>query len=393
MIVSQEPDSFVLRLTWDTEILKLAGGKEQRFAHERLPSIEVEASFVLERAELAEVRTRLFRDYLLEHEIVLWIFETTVAGSTGADNIVIDELSAAPLAEVGRRLLIRVPGLADHEAEVTAVGAVGSDALLTLDPPPPAAYRATGVQVLPLIGIHLQDGQATGRWRLNEAGRFNLSAVSTSFFESLGAGGAAVPEYDSFYLLDIPPSIDDREMLTEQHQAAVQGLEALGPTSPVSHYEYGDIARQAKFSWNTEADRQFWFTFFAAVEGRRMPFLFPTWRPDLVTAEDPVDTATELVVTDAPDYREWWAARSHKRLAIMWSDGTFQPVTVSAITDNLDGTLTLDLTDPIEIPAGAEFEYLSFLEIVRLAEDKIELSGEHGQYRFNLPLVTVQDEP
>lgn len=390
MIIAFEPVSYSFSLTWDTQIIKASDGTEQRMAVGGPPRLDINAQFLLDLDDLREVRSMLFREPDAVHEMVLWHEETQVIGSTGADNIVIPQVAADCLAAEDRRLILRVAGEDDHVATVTAVANVGDDYQLTLDPAPAAVYRAAPTRVLPLYEVYLRDNQTTSRWRLNEVGRWAMSAVGKTFFTGAGTGSIDIPTFDGHLMLDVPSSIGEKDTLTEQHQAMIEGLGSdVGPAVPVTQMAFGDIAREAKFAWHSDEDRQFWKNFLYTVEGRRRPVLTPTWRPDLELAAPTAATGDEILVLDTPDLRDWWTADSHKRLAFMFSDGTFEAGKVVAIDDNLDGTLTLTLDDPLT--SGDDIEFISFLETVRLANDRVEVEYAAGQGRFDLPLVVVQD--
>ena len=394
MIITEEPESFTFRFVWDTDVRKMQNGSEQRESRIQYPGIEVDAEFVFDNEEaMRAIRAALFTGPTTAHEIAFWPMEGRVTGSTAANNIKVAAKDSAMLAAIGNRLFLRKAGEDDHIATVTGVALAAGVYTLTLNPAPAAGLREAGVSVMPLLGIYLYDEPTTSRWRLQNGMRWSLRAVSRVYFANLGLGGDDPSEHDTMLLLDAASVVAKDETLAEQHQGGVMGVSLPGTLESVSLYDFADIARQCNFSWHNSTDRQWWLNFLLIVEGRRQPFLHPTWRKDLLTDTDPVDGSNELLVLDDPDYRPWWAAVSHKRLAVMWDDGTFQPVTVEDITDNLDGTLTLGLASNIVVPSGATFLQLSFLEVVRLANDTVEFKYDAGAATIDLPLVVVQDEP
>jgi hypothetical protein len=387
MRFTYEPESFTWRLVWETDIVRPRSGVEQRAAIVRMPRHEFDAEYVLDLEDLREVRSGLHAGAESTHQLPMWSHEAPVIEFDGSGNVVIDSLHSEAFP-VGRSVLIRDEEFGDFVGEITDSEFDGGTVVLTLDPEVGSAYHKPDVLVTPLVDVYVHDDLTTGRWRLNDIGRFDLKAVSQAYFETMGFGADALPTFDGYYLLDVPPSIDDDEVLTEQHRADVTGMDGAGVLKPVTGIARGDVVRQAKFAWHTPADRQFWLKFLWAVEGRRVPFLTPTWRPDLDLTHAQTADTDELDVAASPDFRTWWTlVPSRRYLAVMFEDGTFEAAEVTAVTDNLDNTHTLTLA--ATLTTGGPIAYLSLLEVVRLASDVVEVTCLHGRGHFNLPLVAV----
>lgn len=387
MIIDYDPVSYTATLAWDTVIIKTESGIEQRAARVRLPRLDISEDVLVEPADAKALRASLFTAPAALHEIVVWHEETFVLGSTGVDNIIVSGLAGDCLAAVGRRLILRLADHDDHTAQVTAVGSSGSNYVLTLDPAPAAALRDRPTMVLPLMSVQLKDNATTNRWRLDNIVRWKVETIGRTFFSG-GTGADALPTFDGYVLLDVPSSIDDSG-LAEQHQGALAGGDAPGYVDLTTGAIAGDISRAARFGWITETERQFWKLFLYTVEGRRQTFLHPTWREDLELAGPTAASGSTLDVLDTPDYRDWFA--THKYLALMFDDGTFEPVKVTLVTDNLDGTLTLTLSSAMT--TGDTIAYISLLETVRLASDEVEFQLQPGGASFELGLTVVQDYP
>lgn len=131
----------------------------------------------------------------------------------------------------------------------------------------------------------------------------------------------------------------------------------------------------------------------AQRRGRAVPFWLPPWQREFELAEDVVSGASSILIKSigyAANLFPGTGARRH--LCFRSPDGTFTFADCGAAVDNLDGTETLTLVDPIgadvpkDTPAG-------FRRFMRLDSDSISISFEGPEHaEITLPLRELPNE-
>jgi hypothetical protein len=136
-------------------------------------------------------------------------------------------------------------------------------------------------------------------------------------------------------------------------------------------------------------EMDWWRDFLDGIHGMRDPFLMPTWFHDLVLFETPTPGSSQMIVT-APDYAAlYWPFETYKRLQLETEAGLVWRKVVG-VTDNIDGTTTLDFDTPLGATAEeVAILKVSFLNLTRLATDTVTLTHERIRTSIELSTRTV----
>ena len=140
------------------------------------------------------------------------------------------------------------------------------------------------------------------------------------------------------------------------------------------------------------ADRDSIATFRAFLDrrkGRLSPFFAPSWDQDLILARDVQATDSSLRVRAIGYSRFLFPSGSRRDLALVSKAGDRAYVRVTNAVDNGDGTETLTLAAPIGTAFFAPWTQVSFLELVRLGSDDVELDWSSSAFA-TATLATVE---
>lgn len=123
------------------------------------------------------------------------------------------------------------------------------------------------------------------------------------------------------------------------------------------------------------AEWQWLKRFLSGSRARQRGFWLPTWRNDLVAVSSGVNT---LTITAGAEFSNWYP--EHADIQIRQVDGTISYATISSVTDNGDGTLTLDIGSTL---SGVAIEMVSWLELCRFEDDAFTVRFEGHRFRFD----------
>ena len=188
-----------------------------------------------------------------------------------------------------------------------------------------------------------------------------------------------------------PNSIEDR--ITEYSR----NLRILDSTTGrTKFYDRAGVAlsRLDSFLWtllnrNEIAAARAWF---ALRKGQQKAFWVPTWKHDLIQATDLVAGNANLVIenTGYTRYQYPQPARRYLRFAMLDGSGTWYYRKVTGSSEG-GGTETLVLSSALSavnpVPAGSCM--ISFLRLVRLASDELELAW-HSRDVAEIPLEFIE---
>lgn len=374
-----------LRVTWQwrTDVIQHADGSEQRICT-RTPTHP--RAFYVGPLFLSDSEARTAHQILsagpegtyelpLVHEAV-----AALAAVTGTALSV--TATHCEWIAVGRRLLIVGPG---SRFTASIAGFVGG--AITLNAGPSSGTYPAGVtHVYPLEDVLLEDGQSIDRQPVN-ASRWTISGRQSTARALLGTGAAALSTHGALPVLDVRPLGAD----ATRTDGGLRFIDAGGAISSSTLYTRSSRLRRGEFPIGTAAERQRWKLFIVAIGGMWKPFLWPTWRPDLVLYEQPTPTAYTIRV--APGYNDdWYPSLAHRRLQLEYADGTVGYFAVVSVveTDPAYETITLLTAIPGSLPGGS-VSVVSFLELCRGAEDEVAVEyGAGWQGRSTLGGVVHQ---
>lgn len=394
-VISYIPEAFTYTLSWSTEVMKMENGLERRLPRRHSPRELVRVTYLLtEDAEdfLRNLRRLFFLEPDATFEIPFRHERVVPAGNVTSTSVVIAQAKTLDWAVAGRRVYVeRDDDEAGYGATINAVSAPsGGNVTLTLSASPPATYEAARTRVCPLIEVQ-PDRPELGRYRVTGGG-WTLSGHVINPAYPQGQG-ASPTDYDGVDVLDRRPPRQEADQVNEDFDPGLTVVDEGGVIAVSTLYELSDARRSIDMSVGLEADASlavsdwiWWKAFLWRRLGRLVEFYMPSWRADLELVEQP-DPAPTLVVYDDPDYRPWFAADSHKRLALELENGSLELVEVTSVDDNLNGTLTLNLAASL---SGNPVSQVCFLELVRLDADDVRLELGATKLDFAVPVVVVQ---
>lgn len=375
-------------LEWRTGILKSQDGYERRVAHLQTPREGYQLSLWLGEGPMRAVRSRLLRDP--DAVFLLPLFpEALTAFAVSGTSVTLSStaLALADWAVPGQRIAL---AHGDTFEEFTLQTATGDT--VTLDVAPTATFPANLTALVPLAHVILEDGQGVGRYRV-EGGRWEVAARAVYLANAYGTGAAAETTLTVSGTVRriVTPRPVPSGLTQEQTSAGLEVLDYGGARENAWQRSVADIARTYDFTVQNAADRQFWKDHLFAVRGPQTAFLMPTWASDLLVHTNPSGTTLRVYnPTGNPaalNYvTDWWPSVAHKQLQLVATDGTIYYRTVTAAVDLGDGTQNLTLGATLT----ATLAQVSFLELVRLAADRVEWQWSGHTARLSLPMLVVQ---
>jgi hypothetical protein len=387
---SRIPDAatgFRWTLSYRTDVLVAYDGTEQRRATLTHPRQKFDGSFLLDDADTRTIRQLLSAsadgtyELPLPHEAVAAIVELT----GGTIYISADAASKSDWIENGRRIYVRGPSGSAYTTTIT--GSSGGTINVVSSPPVGGYFPAHTTLIFPVETVRFEDGQTIGRYPVN-ASRWRFTARAGA--RALGGAGApALTTFDGYTVLDRRP-FQEKET-PEVFGAGVEFLD--NGATMTSDTAWGRAKHRRMGTWRIDSpsDRQWWKAFLTERRGRWQPFLFPTWRPDLVLHEQPAAGASAIRVTT--DYiNNWYPSLAHRRLQIEYADRSVSHHYVHSTSQGSgyqEITLVPTLANPI--PTGGVTR-VSFLETARLDTDEVAIEyGGGWKAKVSPPAIVVQE--
>lgn len=117
--------------------------------------------------------------------------------------------------------------------------------------------------------------------------------------------------------------------------------------------------------------------FLLARKGRAVPFWVPSWRHDLVLNQGAAAIDTSLTIKDTGFLKYQFPQTSRRQIALILQNGTMIYRRITGATNPGNGTevLTLDSAVGTTIPAATTM--VSFLHLVRMASDVVDVLWHH----------------
>jgi len=398
-----------LTYSWQTTVIPSYSGREQRESTVGSPRRRFQGGAFLADSGMRDVAGQLQRSaasgatFLLalpmEQLPVTADSLTTVVAvgdTTGCDwNVLnqrcvvigIDGTQAAAVVQSSTATTITI-ALTNTDGSISPTGVLG------------ATGRA-GAIIMPLLQVLLDPTQGFGRYPIG-VGMWSLNATASVFgfagADSMGVGteivtltaGEAVPVGD---LVENDLMIWDRinESAGTSNEAMTSRTELVdlgGVPFAIGGAAVPDWQRSIRLRSTTRDDWQWFKAFVRQLRGMQRPFLLSTNRPDLVylsTISGGIKVSSASA-SGGNDYVSWFASDAHKRLAIT-AGGVVQYATVTLVTDDGDGTLSLLL----DATTSGSVTKVSFLEQVRLSSDEVEVGFDGAEFVVDLQAVTVQE--
>ncbi len=234
---------------------------------------------------------------------------------------------------------------------------------------------------MPALAVYLEAEQGFGR-HLNNLGRWDLvarEALSGYGATSTWGVGATVTTHDGMPVWDRGVALDVAS------QPIYTGAELVDLGAKISSWSTSDASnwgRAIRLASDTTAEWQWFKKFLSTVRGRQVAFLLPTNRPDMLPVGDA--SSGTLVITGADYVNDWYPSLAHRRVKLTKADGSIAYRTVTACSDNGNGTQNLTLA----AAATGALARIEFLETVRFATDAISVTWRDATFESS-PMATV----
>lgn len=202
--------------------------------------------------------------------------------------------------------------------------------------------------------------------------------------------GVTVTEFDDRPIFDAGGDVEG---------TAPESMQSLSVVVDIGPIPYS-VKRASRADWGRSVvikdrpTRVFWQwfkKFVDTVRGRQRAFWLPTYREDLRAVSDgPGGGTTGQIVVDEfyGDFELWYATHDH--LMVEQGDDTYY-VTITGVTDNANGTLTLDVdTGGPTIPDAAPITKLSWLELCRFEDDRFAVELRDANFTVKTQARVVQ---
>jgi hypothetical protein len=171
------------------------------------------------------------------------------------------------------------------------------------------------------------------------------------------------------------PVIEDKPIATSDLPHVFdKGIETIdiGTSIPEQFSDQSNSYFSGARSWLIDSVDQYkwWAEFADYAKGRQKPFLLPTFREDLPIVGGPFSSPDQFITSNV-DYLDNFAFASYKRLRIETSSAVYL-VTATAVTDNGDGTITVDVSSSL----SGSIEKVSYVNLARFNTDQIQIAHE-----------------
>jgi len=398
-----------ITFSWATDVIATYGGQEQRQSAFGSPRRRIEGNaFVLDAAD-RDVKGALVRAAAQGSTFLLAIpmEEVSIAADSPGSVLNVTTTVGHDWALPGQRIVIAGTDGSTTRAIVqsttsTTIAIVIASAGWNFAFGALGAAGRAGGRAMPVVQVLLDPDQGFARYP-TAIDLWSLRAIASVFgwagVDSMGTG-TAITSYTAVDPVPVAALTDDDLLIWDR----VNAIDGTASESMLGHTEIVDLGalpfsiggaavpnwqRSIRMRSTSRDDWQWLKAFVRRLRGRQGAFLLPTNRPDLV----PVGIVSGGVTVQSPtvigagDYTSWFVSLAHRKLAIATTDGAVQYAGVTDTHDNGDGTITLTLDSGV----FGTLAKISFLELVRLTSDDVEVSWDGAVFTCDLGAVSVQD--
>lgn len=381
------PESLTQKYEWMTRILSSYNGTEQRIAHRSIPRQTFMVDHLADSDETIQSWKYLFVTSLLSTatSLPLWAeaegITATAAGAVATgDYAFMDDTLA-----VGSMLFMHPDGETYETKTILSKTATEITITTTF-----ANTYPSGSVVVPLESVYVDNNSGYNPGIVNTA-KISINAVAIINQVITGEGSAALATYNSKPLLDkvYQPGGD------ETFNKRVERLDFGHKIAQDYEQVYANVISGRSYTSRGREDRQWWKLFLETVKGSQKSFYTSTHRHDMTVTTQPGASGTDFQVgDDATVAGGWENITSHTHMAFEMADGTtlYKQMDVGAATfDNGDGTHTVGVLSafPAAPTANHTIVKVSFLELVRLASDTVEIEHFHDHRVVKLSIRTI----
>lgn len=383
-LLTLKPDSLQETLSFKTDIITSRNGTEQRIALRTSPRKKYAMSFLADSDEEIQYWKYALASELSSElwQLPLWgeaeeLTSPVTAGDTTvqADFTLMDDT-------LGTQFLLIHPNETTLEVLFfsgrTATTATRISGTFSDDFP-------MGSLLVPVERSYTENNSAYSAFVVNAA---KMSVVMTPATHRVAGGKGATPitQYNGRNVLDQYPLNSGGKEIFSHNRAK---LDFGGVVQIESVQDYANITSSRLYKSSGNADRQWWKLFLSSVNGPQKAFYCSTYRHDMTVTSQPAVGGTTFGVSPSSAAEGWDDTTSHRHLAISTADGAVQYKEVDPATTT-DSSITIT-TGLVGGAAGSTILKVSFLELVRIASDNIDIEYKTDNTRLiPLTLRTIQ---
>lgn len=381
------PESITQEYAWMTRIITSYDGTEQRIALRSIPRQTFQVDHLADSEETIQSWKYLFITSLLSTGLTLPIWaEAEGATATAAGNTATGDFSFMDDSlAVGSMLIMHPDGETYETKTVSTKNATTITITTTWDNTYPE-----GSVIVPLESVYVDNNSGYDPGIVNVA-TISINAVARINQVITGEGSAALTMYNSKVLLDKMYQPGGSETFNKR----VERLDFGHKIAQDWEQQFANVTSGRSYISRGRADRQWWKLFLETVKGAQKAFYTSTYRHDMTVTTQPGASGTDFQVSDdATVAGGWESITSHTHMAFEMADGTtlYKEMDTGVNTfDNGDGTHTVGVLSafPASPAAAHTIVKVSFLELVRLASDKVQIEHFHEHRVVSLSLRTI----
>lgn len=389
------PDGLVERLEWKTDILTSLNGSEQRISYRKYPRRIFTHSYIPDSDEEVQNWKYYFAKAMSGVYLVpLWgeAMKVTAAVPAGGTTVSGDYSRLDDTLGNGTSYFLLVSpdgGTSESFYSTTRTTTLVTRSVGTHD----NAYPV-GSWIVPMEYCFTENGGSYQPFAVNAA-QLDVVFTMREYYELEGKNPTThvFTTHNGKLVLDIRPLGDSQK---ETFWENMERIDYGNVIEVLSIQSVANINSARQYISKGDEDRQWWKAFLNQIQGQRKSFYAPTYKEDLTVTVQPTQGGSNFTVktTSGLTANVWWEnIQSHKNLAIFTVDGAMQLKEVHPDTvNNGDGTVTVELTTGLTNTAdGSTIESVSFLELVRLGSDTVEIEHRPTHRVVSLLLRTIQE--
>jgi hypothetical protein len=363
------------RLDWSTDVLRAQGGAEQRIRLRNQPrrafSMVLRA---LDAASRSKWESIIFRQQASRFAVPVWTDAQRLPASLPAGSVAITGVitTGFDFVDGGLAVLWR----SANEYEPVTITTVGAGTLNLYSP-----TNRTWPALTRLFPSRLARMGASQRLKRPAHDVAELPVV----MEVLGNDGMGAVDgattYRGYAVMTTKPHEPDAP---EDTWLRVVETTDNGMAEPLISdlTGYPDILRSMQWLVGSHAEVVAIKRWLHARAGRLVPFWLPTWREDVVQTQPMPSSGTQLTIRHIEHARFVAANPVRKDLMLVHDNGTiyYRRVTDASEVNDDEEALTLD--SPLGILTNPGDLTISYLDLVRLDSDSIDIDWETNEVAF-----------
>jgi hypothetical protein len=382
------PEALTQTYEWKTSVITGLDGTEQRIARRTIPRQTFSVRHLADSEETIQNWKYLFASTLLSSgaSLPLWA-EAEEATATAAGNTITGDFSYMDdsLVAVNLTVMMIHPDGVTHEIKPVA----SKNATTITITGTWANTYPEGSAVVPIETVWVENNTGYSP-SIQNAAIVDVRATSKVNKTLDAEGAAALTLYNSKVLLNKKYQPGGNEIFSKKLEKLDFGHKIAIDSEQVK----ANIVSGRSYLSRGKPDRQWWKLFLNTVKGSQKSFYTPTYRHDMtVTLQPSASGTTFRVRDDATVAGGWESMSSHLHLALEMADGStlYKEIDPAGTVDNQDGTHTVSVTTAFPGAPAAQHTItkVSFLELVRLASDAVEIEHFHDHRVVKLPIRTI----